>query len=180
METLAQIFEKHKTPHQDGGDKGDVHSYIPVYEKLFRPLRFTTGHILEIGVRYGSSIRMWEEYFPYAQIHGLDVLKECEQYQSNRTRIHIVDAASPAAYAQLNKYKFSIIIDDGSHKITDQIGAFKILFPLLYSSGYYIIEDILHFDRDIDAYKELYSNLQIYDLRDIKGRGDDILLVYQK
>ncbi len=32
--------------------------------------------ILEIGVKEGASIRMWQEYFPEAEIHGLDMFDE--------------------------------------------------------------------------------------------------------
>ena len=36
---------------------------------------------------------------------------------------------------------FDIIIDDGSHNLSDMIISFKFLFKYLRKSGFYIIED---------------------------------------
>ena len=37
---------------------------------------------------------------------------------------------------------FDVIIDDGSHKPSDQIKSFEILWPMLSDGGLYIIEDV--------------------------------------
>ena len=37
---------------------------------------------------------------------------------------------------------FDIILDDGGHKMDQQITSFRVLFPILKSGGVYIIEDL--------------------------------------
>jgi hypothetical protein len=49
-----------------------THGYTEVYETLFAPIRSRVRKVLEIGVYFGSSIRMWQEFFPNAKIIGLD------------------------------------------------------------------------------------------------------------
>jgi hypothetical protein len=72
--------------------------------------------ILEIGVDNGGSIFMWREYFPEANIIGIDN-KDCPQLE-NRDRINFVveDAYSYKALDQLPN-DFDVIIDDGSHTL---------------------------------------------------------------
>ena len=55
-----------------GTDKLE-HGYIPFYEKH---LPKNTKKLLEIGVKEGRSIRMWQKYFPETEIHGLDLFME--------------------------------------------------------------------------------------------------------
>ena len=62
-----------------GTDKGSqYHNYCNKYDKILFPLREKFTNILEIGVANGSSVRMWEEYFPNATIHGVDFTPECK------------------------------------------------------------------------------------------------------
>jgi hypothetical protein len=61
MKTLKKIYENYNFP--DGnGDKGTAHTYIDEYEKILKPFR-KDGSILEIGISWGLSLRMWREYF---------------------------------------------------------------------------------------------------------------------
>ena len=71
MKTLKNIFE---TLQQQGfeTDKGTVHSYIDVYEDVLAPYRKTANKMLEIGVFKGNSLRMWENYFEWADVIGVD------------------------------------------------------------------------------------------------------------
>ena len=56
----------------------------------------------------------------------------------------------------MNKFKsFDIIIDDGSHLLSDIVKSFNFFFQYLNSGGYYIIEDFKHpnyynYNNDID------------------------------
>src|ERR1051325_11492314 len=57
-----------------GTDKGaTMHRYVDLYEKYLAPRRRTATAVLEIGVHQGASLRMWRDYFPHAEIVGLDV-----------------------------------------------------------------------------------------------------------
>ena len=56
-------------------------NYGPIYDKHFAPFRDQNINILEIGVLRGGSMRMWEKYFPKANIFGIDIKEESIQYQ---------------------------------------------------------------------------------------------------
>lgn len=118
-----------------GTDKGSLnHNYMPFYEKH---LPKSPKKILEIGVLEGASIRMWKEWFPEAEIHGLDLftnaIPEIESvvlHQGNQCDYVLLD--------KLRNENFDIIIDDGSHNSRDQM----ITFFGLFNGGQYYIEDI--------------------------------------
>jgi hypothetical protein len=82
VDPLTALALKH------GTDKA-THRYTSVYEKLFRPWRETAGKVLEIGIDFGNSLRMWQEYFTKAEIHGIDIHTRCNDFQTDRIKIHI-------------------------------------------------------------------------------------------
>src|SRR5438067_9360832 len=61
--------------HMLAGDT--CHNYTPTYHHMFGTRRLSVRNVLEIGVNYGPSLRMWEEYFPNADIYGLDSNTAC-------------------------------------------------------------------------------------------------------
>ena len=48
------------------------HGYTEIYNKILDKYRLDNFNFLEIGVFYGSSIKMWNEYFTNAQIYAAD------------------------------------------------------------------------------------------------------------
>ena len=52
--------------------KFTAHSYAPVFEQFLGPLRDQPIHLLEIGICEGASLHVWLDYFPQAQIYGVD------------------------------------------------------------------------------------------------------------
>lgn len=127
---------QHTTKRQQG--------YLPIYEQYFGPLRLQPINLLEIGVDDGASMRMWRDYFPTAQIHGVDISDKALQHAGERINIHIGDQVDQdfmmtvAACAA----PLSIIIDDGGHQMHQQIRSFEILFPMLAPGGIYVVEDL--------------------------------------
>jgi hypothetical protein len=129
-----------------GSDKGtvygDKHNFTEIYEKYFKPFKNKTINILEIGVNDGSSLNMWYEYFPNAKIYGLDI-DDKSIYSNDRVECGIIDQSKKEhleEYVKNTDLSFDIIIDDGSHHMSDQQLTFGFLFPLLKSDGVYIIE----------------------------------------
>lgn len=117
-----------------GTDKLD-HGYIPFYEQY---LPKNPKKILEIGVKEGRSIQMWQKYFPDTEIHGLDLFQEfpipdipgVKFWQGNQCDWLILE--------QLRREDFDVIIDDGSHNSRDQM----MTFFGLYNGKHYFIEDL--------------------------------------
>jgi SAM-dependent methyltransferase len=129
-------------------DKGTTteseHGFTEIYEQFFVNLKEQTINILEVGVNHGASLRMYYDYFPNAQIVGLDITDK-KQYENDRIKCYIVDQSNKE---QLSKFvseidmKFDIIIDDGSHHMADQQITFYYLSKILKNGGIFIIEDL--------------------------------------
>ena len=175
---LADIYIKYKA-RRGYGDKGTTHRYIDSYEVLFSPLKDEPVVLLEIGVSRGHSLKMWREYFEKAIIIGIDIqlptldLCGCEFHlcnQTNTKRLHAI----------LNGRKLDIVIDDGSHKLEDQILSFQCLFPIVNTGGLYIIEDIQNPLSGIPTIKRELGECEVVDTRQQSGRYDDVLLIWRK
>lgn len=67
-----------------------MHNYLDKYAFFLEKFRTQPIRLLELGVFNGSSVRMWQEYFPRAEIFGVDIEASCRQYEDER--IHIIQA----------------------------------------------------------------------------------------
>lgn len=150
--TLAKLAEKYNC------DKWFFHSYIPFYQMLFDDME-TRGPIkklLEVGIGYedlmklivpeyihGASLKMWEEYFPEADIWGCDI-REDTLFQQGRIRTLLCDQRDAESVQAVIRQTppLDVIIDDGSHYTADQIFTATILLPHVAPGGVYIVEDV--------------------------------------
>jgi cephalosporin hydroxylase len=172
-EIVADISKVHAV------DKNTKHSYIETYERLFRERRNQSITIVEAGVASGESILMWSRYFSNAKIIGLDL--DTSEFMHDRSEnIFLYDGNVTDTAFVVDKVKngIDIFIDDASHKSNDMLQTFEIVKKFMNKNGLYVIEDIpsdsvVNFLSDsIKDYKT-----EIVDLRRIKGRYDDIMLV---
>lgn len=147
---LCEIAKKFSTDkggwHLQAGDT--CHNYTPTYYNLFKGRQDKVKNVLEIGINYGCSLRMWEEFFPNARIIGLDC-NASTMVNEGRIQSFIADQNSEEslkyALAQAGWPRFDLIVDDGSHEPEHQILSAGVLLPFLAKGGFYIIEDI-HYD----------------------------------
>jgi hypothetical protein len=171
-------------------DLNTTHSYLETYEQLFSPIRDTPLNILQIGVLHGGSMQLWDKYFSNATIYGvdpqpLDVYRVAFFFQNN-VKIYSGQPYDPAFidenFVQKN-IKFDIIFDDANPRCYEtQSTALDLFRPLLSEGGLLIIEDvscITDIDRlDTHLTEEELANRNFYDVRNVKGRYDDILYTY--
>src|SRR5689334_21721842 len=75
--------------------------YLRHYERSFAPFREREFTLLEIGVFSGSSMRMWQRYFPRALIVGVDIDENARQYATDRTKIEIGSQNDPGFLVSL-------------------------------------------------------------------------------
>jgi SAM-dependent methyltransferase len=141
LRRLADIFTGHP-----GNMAYKWQQYVAIYETEF--LRFIEEgkpvSLLEIGVMNGGSLEIWKEYLPEgSRIVGLDVNPECARLDlGDRIEVAIGDATDRDAVDRLlGDRTFDIIIDDGSHRSPDVIGAFANVFHRLEPGGIFVIED---------------------------------------
>jgi hypothetical protein len=174
-------------------DKNTAHSYLDVYDKLLFPIRKTASNILEVGIYWGGSIQLWRDYFPNAQIYAVDICSLDFIKKSSIKNDHNIslftntngydDTFIQTSFVNKN-IKFDMILDDGPHSLQSNIDVIVKYLPLLSENGIMIIEDIQNFQW-INILKqnvpdEYQKYIQIYDLRHIKNRYDDVLFVINK
>jgi cephalosporin hydroxylase len=170
-------------------DKNTTHCHIDeFYEAAFAPYKDKTIALLEIGISYGASLVLWRKYFENAKfIAGIDNRPEIipDHYKIDGVSHFYGDAYDPEIKKQLPK--LNIIIDDGSHHLQDQLTALEIYYPLLIKGGIYVVEDIQQqlypdareqFIAKVEALT--HKSYEWLDLRHVKDRPDDTLLVIRK
>jgi len=119
--------------------------YFSIYDRHFNRFRGKPVRILEIGVYKGGGLDLWRDYFgPDATITGIDIFDAAKELESPGTDIIICDQSNTANLERIfsKREPYDIIIDDGGHTMTQQIGSLKGLFPLLAPNGVYLIEDM--------------------------------------
>jgi hypothetical protein len=113
---------------------------------------------------------MWYDYFPNANIIGLDILPKNE-YENDRIKIGILDQSQRIHldefinYCKENNIIFDIIIDDGSHHMDDQQITLFYMFNILNSNGMYILED-LHTSLAENGTSLYYKPVEMYPNRE--------------
>ena len=65
-----------------------------LYAMLFTPVRLQVLNVTEIGVAAGQSLQMWHDFFPRAQLWGLDLksgacFERCPSKFAGHPRVHL-------------------------------------------------------------------------------------------
>jgi hypothetical protein len=174
-------------------DKNSVHSYIDVYESLFLAKKDSARRVLEIGVgdlqKNGGSAKLWAGYFEKAEVHIVDIIEidriNPDLYAHPRIHLHASNDAYNANFftnAFLSKgVKCDILIDDGPHTLESMVKFLQMYSQILKEDGILVIEDVQDFGwiRTLEASTPDHMKpfIQVYDIRNVKGRYDDILFV---
>jgi hypothetical protein len=174
-------------------DKGTNHSYIEYYyDSEFSNKRANNLNFLEIGIWEGSSLKLWKSWFVNANIIGIDddsgIFGNLRHSKFNNiigTKIIWGDAYCDEIVNKFENNYFDYIIDDGPHTFESHKLCIEKWLCKLKSGGKLIIEDIFYLSEDPSPLvgKQLISlidsnlyDFRFFDLREIKGRGDDIIL----
>lgn len=184
MQSLVDLVDNSKT------DKNTDHSYLPVYDALFRSKKYAKINILEIGIYAGGSIKLWHDYFTNGHVYGIDTVNRIYHFYPSLCNNANVTLFFADAYNEqfvtdnLQQYKFDFIIDDGPHTLDSMIFCLQHYCNLLTDDGVLIIEDIQSYDW-IDKLKEATAvefkeYIKVIDLRQEKNRYDDILFIIDK
>lgn len=119
--------------------------YFEIYNRHFSRFRGTDVHIVEFGVSQGGSLQMWKQYFgPNCKIFGVDVNPHCKSLEEEQIEIIIGDQEDREFLNSLVKKipRIDILIDDGGHRMTQQINTFEELFYRIDENGVYLCEDL--------------------------------------
>lgn len=152
------------------------HHYFPIYERHFFRFRDRKIKVLEVGVYKGGSLRMWKKYFgPAAEIHGLDIVPECEEFALPEQDIYVhIGDQSDGEYMRTLMDKIGpvdILIDDGGHTMQQQITTFLSCYDKLTENGVYLCEDL---------HTSLWANFMDYNENfiDFVKKHIDLLYLY--
>lgn len=118
--------------------------YFDVYEEYFGPWRTRSPVFVEVGIMGGGSLEMWTKYFdPGATIWGIDYDVTKRDLQIPGASIEIGDQSDRLFWRDfLTKVpKIDLFLDDGGHRMHEQIITFEMVWPHISENGVYICED---------------------------------------
>ena len=113
------------------------------YDMLFTPIRNDVKNVLEIGIQYGPSIKLWRDFFPNAQICGADIGKLVDLSGEDRITAYYSDAYTKTMSNSFEDNKFDIIIDDGPHTYESMVFFLQNYLSKVKPGGYLVVEDII-------------------------------------
>jgi hypothetical protein len=156
-------------------DKDTTHNYLPVYQEEFN--KKENIKILEIGVCFGGSLKLWNEFFINSEIHGIDHIK----YIDDELCGIMHWGKYEQIYEQFEDNYFDYIINDSLHDAKEQIEAFSLYYSKLKSGGKFFMEDIPneeHLEIIVEHLKEY--NTRIWNMNSTSNSKDSIILVVYK
>jgi hypothetical protein len=157
---LTRIFRRNgsdKATLEEDYPSVDGHFYSYFYSILFSGLRNHQINLLEFGIGQGGSLLSWNEYFPNANIVGLDNRPD-SFIQKERIESYQADMYSKISLSKffdsVADKRFSIILDDGPHDFESTKNAFETCFSLFADQFIYVCEDIP--SRDFESYDSFF------------------------
>ena len=161
-------------------DKNTTHSYLPLYQQLLAGKKETAKNVLEVGIWAGGSIKMWSDFFVNANVYGLDIINDVWEGIKNNEKIILY--TSTDAYNE--NIKFDFMLDDGPHTLESMVQFIRLYSKIMADDGILIIEDVQDWSWINVLTNEVPDHLKqfvkVYDLRQNKGRYDDIVFTIDK
>jgi demethylmacrocin O-methyltransferase len=203
MEIIQNIRETPlcKLAFKYGTDKCPTlrHSSTPFYYELFRDRRRRVKKLLEIGIGFkrknptkqyelyqvGASLMMWRDFFPNAEIYGIDVVPD-SLIKGERIHTSLCDQSNKEQLENLIKEiggDIDIVIDDGSHLHQHQVISARVLMPLLQKDVDYLIEDVQYNEtvtRRLSSYNCMVVSFPFGTYRNRKNNIHNDRIVYLK
>ena len=151
-----------------GSDKTSVHNYAAFYDQLWSDLK--PLKIVEIGVLKGASLRAWKYATPAAVVIGAD--------RNLVPGLDVVQIVTPDYGPLVDRLRdvgpVDLIIDDGSHKLADQLAGAEALWDCLRIGGAYVVEDVQS-ESDGQVFGD--RGWRLHDWSKQTGRWDDRIAI---
>ncbi len=146
----------------EGTDKAV--KYTDAYSQLFSHLEDTDAVLVEIGIGWLNSIRLWHKAYPRWRIIGMDkrriirprtILADLALGRTDVLQRNTFDGKVRLIHGDQRRLwdlqrllrvvssPIDVFIDDGSHDPVDQLDTFLWCYPAVTSRGYYVIEDVM-------------------------------------
>jgi len=138
---LDRLAVKHRTDKASWG-----HDFASFYDEILWRWRYDKISIVEIGVKFGSSLCMWEDGFPKATVFGLDNNWRIRpSVQPKRAKLVTMDASDRGALEAFCQEHgpFHLVVDDSAHTSTVTRAIVETFWPdYIRPQGWLVIEDI--------------------------------------
>jgi len=175
MGQLQLLGATNRTDKADSNHTFRGQSYLDVYESYFAPMRDKVQCVLELGVFRGYSLRTWRDYFPHAQVWGIDIDPIAKADYGPRTNVVTGSQDDPATIAQVAPgQQLDIVVDDGSHLVVHLIKSFELIWPRIKPGGFYVMEDLGCTYADMSPYRDVWPgqshNAPSVDMNNLENR----------
>jgi predicted O-methyltransferase YrrM len=150
--SINELFQYYKTDKADKWQNNLGHGFSKYYEKYFKNLKNKKINILEVGSFSGASAASFVKFLPFSKIYCLDINITNFKYHSKKIKVFGLDISKEKMVKKFFKKInissetkfFDIIIDDGSHKLSDLIISLNTFYKNLKPGGLFVIEDFKH------------------------------------
>lgn len=138
----------------------EPHTYTDYYSRLFSHCRQEIKSVFECWLgtnneklpssmgkngKPWASLRVWRDYFPNADIFGVDIDKDI-LFQEERIRTFYIDQRDPVSinlfWEKIKNIEFDFMVDDWLHTFDAAICLFQNCVWHLGVNGIYVIEDV--------------------------------------
>ena len=142
--TLQDIAGTLDTTKGRRRNAGTWPSLAEVYHRYFAGRRGDVRRVLEIGIERGGSLQMWAEYFPNADVWGVDRRLPKEGAAHRRVTMITGDQSDERFLSRLasDLGPLDLVLDDGSHQHAHQRLSLQRLWPAVAPGGIYVVEDV--------------------------------------
>ncbi len=137
MTELCEIADGH------GTDKAPwCWNYTPIYYDWLNPVREKMRTVLEIGVLKGQSLRTWRDFFPNANVYGVDN-EERWMISEPRIKTFLGDAYEHGFMSRVLQEvgPVDFFVDDAMHHTAQQVDLLTFTWPSIREDGIYAIEE---------------------------------------
>lgn len=134
--------------------------YFDIYHRHLAKFVGRDMSLLEIGVYSGGSLEMWRQYFgERCRIFGVDLQDACKVYENEHTRIFVGDQADPEFWRGFVRDvpQIDVLIDDGGHRVEQQVATLEEMLPHIRPGGVYLCEDIHGINHGFGAYLQGFT-----------------------
>lgn len=160
-------MERYFDSHETGPGTLKWRHYFDIYERHFAKFVGREVNVVEVGVARGGSIGLWRDYLGAGcHIYGVDIDPACRAHETESVSICIGDQADPRFWTWFLREvpRIDILIDDGGHRLNQQIVTFESVFAHIHAGGVYLCEDIHGTDNPFLGYiAGLSRNLHAWD-----------------
>lgn len=175
---LQQLFDQLKSTV---ADLGTLEAKLPAYERLLAVSRDLDIAVLQVGLRQGGSLQLWEQYFSRAEILGMDLtLESIVPAVCQSSRIKLIEGIPTGSIPVAGQGPdLDIVIDATERSAEAQSATLQSLAGRLRPGGLYVIQCPASDVEELARVAEMPELVRV-DWQQFKLRDRCRMLAYRK